>query len=39
VRLRRGRRTVLDEASPLAGLELGAPAGEVSAPPHAEQPR
>jgi tocopherol cyclase len=39
VRLRRGRRTLLDETSPLAGLEVGAPAGEVSAPPHAEQPR
>ena len=39
VRLRRGRRTVIDETSPLAGLELGEPAGEVSAPPHGEQPR
>jgi tocopherol cyclase len=39
VHLRRGRRTLLDETSPLAGLELGLPPGELSAPRRDESPR
>ena len=38
VELRRGRRTLLDETSPLAGLELGLPAAQLSAPPPDESP-
>jgi tocopherol cyclase len=39
VHLRRGRQTLLDETSPIAGLELGTPAGDLSAPRRDEPPR
>lgn len=37
LRVRRGRRTLFDDESPLAGLERGVPASEVSVPPRDEQ--
>ena len=33
LRLRRGRRTLIDASSPLAGLELGEPQTRPAAPP------
>jgi hypothetical protein len=39
LRVSRGRRTVFEGESPLAGLERGAPAARVSDPPRGEQRR